>query len=358
MNLRIGLVTVSLILSVLIGLSLSKEGEGPSGSPEKSEGFVVGLSLDTLQEERWQKDRDTIIRGVESLGGRVEALAANSDTTKQAGDIRAMITKGVDALMVVPFDGAAMGPLVDEASAAGIPVISYDRLITNTKNLTCYLSFDNVKVGNAQGAYLVKALAGRSKSRIIRVYGSPTDNNAKLFKQGQDEMLAPLIESGKIEVVHEAWAQGWRPAEATRIVTAALQKHPEVDAILASNDGTAGGSIAALPEHLVGKVIVTGQDAELEAVRRIASGRQAMTIFKPVGILAKEGAELAAKAAMGQVIVANSTLDNGKTMVPSRFSDIFTVTKDNIVETVVKAGFLEYDDIYRDIPEGERPARP
>lgn len=356
MPLRLGLILVSLILSVLIGLSLAPS-HGSGGSEETASGFVVGLSLDTLQEERWQKDRDIIKAGVEALGGRLEVLAANSDSTKQASDIRAFITKGVDALMVVPFDGTAMGPLVDECAEAGIPVISYDRLITQTDNLLCYLSFDNVKVGLAQGRYLVEALKHKPNAKIIRVYGAPTDNNAKLFKQGQDEMLAPHIESGKIEVVHEAWAQGWRPEEATRIVAAALQAHPKVDAILASNDGTAGGAIAALPESMVGQVIITGQDAELEAVRRIAAGRQSMTIFKPLSVLAKEAAEVAAKAAQGKVIVANSELDNGKAMVPSRFSGIFTVTQENIMETVIRSGFLSYDDVYRDTPEGKRPPK-
>ncbi|RMD81807.1 MAG: sugar ABC transporter substrate-binding protein, partial [Lentisphaerae bacterium] len=255
-GIAISLVTVSLILSVLIGLSLHRGGltgndgrtEATGGKqPNKSgrERPLIGLSLDTLKEARWMRDRDIFTRRVQELGGDVEVLSAGSDDATQIRNVMSFITKRVDVLVIVPHDGKVMAKAVAEAHKAGIPVIAYDRLITNC-DLDLYISFDNIKVGEAQAKYLVEHLPTPGKGRIVRIYGAPTDNNAKLFKMGQDRVLKPYIERGDIVVLHENWATDWKPDKAKDIMIAAITKYGQaIDAVLASNDGTAGGAIQA-----------------------------------------------------------------------------------------------------------------
>src|SRR3954467_10671999 len=240
---------------------------------------VIGLSLDTLKEERWQRDRDTFIAEAKKLGATVVVQSANSDDTRQVRDVESLISRGVDVLVIVPHNGAAMTRAVKSANDAKIPVIAYDRLILNA-NIDYYLTFDNVKVGEAQGSYAAARLPKDHKARVVRIYGAPTDNNAKLFKQGQDNILNALIKAGKIEVLHEDWAADWKPDNGKKIMNAAITKNGQnIDAVIASSDGTAGGAIQALVEEgIAGKVLVTGQDADLAAVQRIVRGTQAMTV--------------------------------------------------------------------------------
>ena len=198
---------------------------------------VIGLSLDTLKEERWQRDRDTFTAAVEKLGGTVKVQSANSVDTVQVRNIESLISLGVDVLVIVPHNGSAMTRAVKSANDAKIPVISYDRLILNA-SIDYYLSFDNIKVGEAQAAYIAARLPQDRKARIVRLYGAPTDNNAKMFKQGQDNILNPLIAAGKIEVVHEDWALDWKPENGKKIMNAALTKAGRnIDAVVASNKG-------------------------------------------------------------------------------------------------------------------------
>jgi D-xylose transport system substrate-binding protein len=221
------------------------------------------------------------------------------------------------------------------------------------------VSFDNVKVGELQARYLVDHLPTPGKGRIVRLYGAKTDNNALLFKEGQDNVLAPYIERGDIVVVHEDWVEEWKPENAKRIVNAAISAHGDAfDAVLASNDGTAGGAIQALLEEgLAGKKLVTGQDAELVACQRIVNGTQAMTIYKPLKVLARDAADLAVRIAQRKVVVAPQTVNNGSIDVPSVLADVVTVTKANMVDTVISDGLHSFDDVYRGVPEGQRPAR-
>ena len=305
---------------------------------------VIGLSLDTLKEARWQKDRDMFVAEAEKLGAKVLVQSANSDDTRQIKDVKSLITNGVDCLVIVPHDGAAMAKGVELAEEAGIPVISYDRLITDS-DVTVYLTFDNINVGEEQAKYLVDAIGGKGK--IVRMYGAPTDNNAKMFKQGQDNIIQPLIDKGDIEVIHEDWAVDWNPSNAKKIMNAALTKSKDFKAVLVSNDGTAGGAIQALKEAgLDGKVIVTGQDADEVACQRIANGTQSMTIYKPIAKLATKAAQLAVDLAKGKPIQASGTIDNGYTDVAAVFLPVIPVTKDNLKETVIADGFHTEEAIY------------
>jgi len=348
MNARIILVLVSCILSIATGLVLSR-GKGGSSAAAKGSGKpVIGLSMDTLKEERWIADRDLFIAQAEALGAQVEVRSANSDDTRQLRDVESLITAGVDALVIIPHNGAAMARAVEMAHAEGIPVLSYDRLITDAET-DLYITFDNIKVGELQAKFLADKIPAGGKMRLIRIYGAKTDNNAKLFKQGQDNILQPLIDAGKVEVVFEDWAEDWKPENAKKITNAAITKIGQnFDAILASNDGTAGGAIQALTEEgLAGKIIVTGQDADLAACQRIAQGTQAMTVYKPIQSIATKAAELALKLARHQTIVARDAVSNGKIEVPSVLLEITSVTKENLRETVVKDGFRKESDVFQ-----------
>ncbi len=307
---------------------------------------VIGLSLDTLKEERWQRDRDTFVAEAQKLGATVIVQSANSDDTRQLRDVESLISRNVDVLVIVPHNGAAMTRAVKSANEAKIPVIAYDRLILNS-NIEYYLTFDNVKVGEAQGGYAAARLPKDRKARIVRIYGAPTDNNAKLFKEGQDNVLLPLIKAGKVEVVHEDWALDWKPENAKKIMNAAITKAGRnIDAVVVSNDGTAGGAIQALREEgLAGKVLVTGQDADLAACQRIMAGTQAMTVYKPLKNLAARAARVAVDVAQGRKPATTATLDNGVKKVPSIFEAVISVDKDNLMTTVVADGFHPAADL-------------
>ncbi len=327
-------------LALLTGTFLTSASPLVSTALASKEKPIIGLSLDTLKEERWQHDRDTFKAEAERLGAKVIVQSANSDDTHQVRDVESLISRGVDVLVIVPHNGAAMTRAVKSANEAKIPVISYDRLILNA-NIDYYLTFDNVKVGEAQAAYVAAHLPADRPARIVRIYGAPTDNNAKLFKQGQDNILEPLIKSGKIVVVHEDWALDWKPDVAKKIMNAAITKAGrKIDAVVVSNDGTAGGAIQSLLEEgLAGKVLVTGQDADLAGCQRILRGTQAMTVYKPLKNLATNAARIAVDVAKGVRPATTTTINNGVKMVPSILEKVISVDKDNLQSTVVADGF-------------------
>jgi D-xylose transport system substrate-binding protein len=343
----------SFCLSVAIGLVIS-HGGGDVGAPEAMRRVVIGLSLDTLKEARWQRDRDEFVARAHALGADVLVQSANSDDARQLADVEALVSQRVNVLVIVPHDGTAMAKAVRLAHDAAIPVLAYDRIVRDVE-LDLYVSFDNVRVGELQARYLVDHLpppgAGR-KLRIVRVYGSKADNNSLLFKAGQDRVIQPLVQHGDLTVVHEDWADDWKPESAKKIVNAALTAHAEgFDAVLASNDGTAGGAIQALMEEgLAGKVLVTGQDADLVACQRIARGTQHMTIYKPLRQLTTRAVEAAVSLATRRVIVAKDTVYNGKIDVPSILVDVVTVTRDSLDSTVVRDGFHRHDEVFGGAP--------
>ncbi len=345
MNIRPLLVVTSLLLSVLIGWVISRQGHANSASGPKR--ILIGLSMDTLKEARWQADRDFFTQKATELGAEVLVQSANSDDTRQMQDVQALISRKVDVLVIIPHNGAAMAKAVELAHEAGIPVIAYDRIIQNSEP-DLYITFDNVKVGEIQAQYLVDHLPTPGRGRIVRIYGAKTDNNALLLKQGQDNVLTPLIAAGAIQVIHEDWASNWDPQNAKKIMNAAItEQGSAVDGILVSNDGTAGGVIQALKEEgLAGKILVTGQDADLVACQRIAAGLQTMTVYKPVKALAEKAAELAVQLAQGRPLIARDSVNNGKVDVPTVLLEVTAVTRDNLDTTVIAEGFHRREDVY------------
>ena len=342
---NIGLVTISLILSLFIGLTLSSSSDKELTQTTNKK-IVIGFSMDTLQEPRWKKDREIFEEHARSLGADVIVTSAKSDDKQQIKDVETLITKKVDIIVIIPHDGKAMAKAVNMAHEAGIPVIAYDRLITES-DLDLYITFDNEKVGQTQAQYLVDSLPKGKKSKIVRIYGAPTDNNAKLFKAGQDRVIDQAVKDGLVEVVHEDWAANWAPGNAKKIMNAAISKHgTDIQGVLASNDGTAGGAIQVLKEEqIAGKVIVTGQDADLVAVQRIISGQQHMTVYKPIKNIASNAAEIAYKMAQGKPVIARHSIANGQIDVPSVLLEVTVVDKDNIEDTIVKDAFHSKKDL-------------
>lgn len=308
------------------------------GSRREAGRLVIGLSLDTLKEERWQRDRDLFVERARELGAEVLVQVANNDDARQAAQCENLLTKGVDVLVVVAHNSEAAATIVESAHRAKVPVIAYDRLIRNC-DLDLYVSFDGVRVGRLQAEY---AVARVPKGRYLMIAGAPTDNNAHLFRQGQLEVLQPLIDRGDITVVGDQWAADWQPVEALKITENALTRNDNrIDAVVVSNDGLAGGVVQALSEQgLAGRVLVTGQDAELAACQRILAGRQSMTVYKPLRALARRGAEVAVALARGEDVGTDAErVPNGFKDVSSVLITPVSVDAANLDSTVVADGF-------------------
>ncbi len=343
MKYRLSLVVLALVLALLYGFTVRHRAAVTTG-PHRP---LIGLSMDTLGVERWLTDRDLFVARAKELGADVLVVSANGDDARQIHDVEGLLGNKIDALVIIPHDGAAMAKAVGMAHASHVPVLAYDRLILNS-DLDLYLTFDNVKVGELQAGYLADKLKGR-KARIVRLLGSKTDNNAFLFKQGQDNILNPAIARGDIEIVHEDWCASWSPENAKKVLNAAITNSGRnIDAVLSSADILSGGAIQALIEEgLAGKVLVTGQDADLVSCQRIVEGTQAMTIYKPLKHLATRAAELAVKMAKREIVVASEELNNGKVNVPSVFLQVQVVDKDSMDRTVIADGFHRRDEVYK-----------
>ncbi|CDF97627.1 D-xylose ABC transporter substrate-binding protein [Avibacterium paragallinarum] len=312
-------------------------------NPVFAKDLTIGMSIDDLRLERWQKDRDIFVKKAESLGAKVFVQSANGDATAQISQIENMINRNVDVLVIIPFNGEVLGNIIGEAKREGIKVLAYDRLINNA-DLDFYVSFDNEKVGELQAQSIVDV---KPEGNYFLMGGSPVDNNAKLFRKGQMKVLQPLIDSGKIKVVGDQWVDSWLAEKALQIMENALTANKNnIDAVVASNDATAGGAIQALSaQGLSGKVAISGQDADLAAIKRIIQGTQTMTVYKPITKLADKAAEIAVQLGKNEKPESNAVLNNGLKDVPAYLLAPIAVTKDNVEETIIKDGFHSKEQI-------------
>ena len=332
-------------------LACVQPAQQPGGAPAGGSGGArtgpvrIGLSMDTLKEERWQRDRDLFVARARELGAEVLVQSANGDDKAQVQQSENLLTQGVDVLVVIPHNGEVAATIVESAKARNVPVISYDRLIRSSEP-ALYISFDNEKVGEMQARYLLERAP---KGNYVLIGGAPTDNNALLFRKGQMNVLKPAIDRGDVKVVSDQWAKDWLASEALRICEDALTKsNRDVAAVVASNDATAGGAISALETAgVAGKVLVSGQDADLAGLQRIIAGKQSMTVYKPVHLLARRAAEAAVALARGEKVDAPARINNGKVDVPSILLEPIVVDKANIEETVVKDGYQKREAVYQ-----------
>jgi D-xylose transport system substrate-binding protein len=281
---------------------------------------------------------------VEELHAKVEVRTGDGDHAKQVAGAKELLDAGVKALVVVPHDLDKAKEIVAEAAARNVPVISYDRLIRDA-DVAIYVSFDNVKVGRMQAAAL---LAAAPRGNYVLLGGAPTDNNAKLVREGQLEVLKPAIASGAIRVVAEPWVDNWSIEAAKTEMTAALKKTRNPAAVVASNDAIATGAAEALAAaKLLGKVALSGQDADLAACQRIVAGTQTMTVYKPIKALARMAAGTAVSLAKGEAADSLVKVNNGLKEVPARLIAPISVDKNNIDVTVISDGYQQRDAVYQ-----------
>ena len=305
-------------------------------------GVTVGVSWSDFQEERWKTDEAAILGALEAGGGEYISADAQSSATKQLADVESLITQGADVLIILAQDGASIGPALDAAEAAGVPVIGYDRLIEDDRAF--YLTFDNVEVGRMQAAAV---LAAQPTGNYVMIKGSPTDPNADFLRGGQQEVLQAAIDAGDIEIVGEAYTDGWQPSNAQRNMEQILtQTNNEVDAVVASNDGTAGGVVAALAGQGMDGIPVSGQDGDHAALNRVALGTQTVSVWKDSRALGKSAGEialaLAGGAAMADVEGAATFTSPGGVDVNSILLAPQPITIDNL-NLVLDAGWIAKD---------------
>ena len=320
-----------------------------------NEPISIGFSMDTLKEERWQRDKDLVEKRSKELGHQISVQVANGDDSLQIKQAENLLTQGVDVLIVAPHNGEVAASIVEAAHRQGVPVISYDRLIKNS-DVDLYLSHQVVKMGEMQAQYLLDHV-NKKPANFVIVGGSPTDNNALLLHQGQMNVLKPAVDRGDVKIVADQYAKEWQPNEALKIVENALTLvNNQVDAVVCSNDGTARGAVQALEgQNLAGKVLVSGQDADLASLKLIVEGKQTMTVYKSIQPLAYGAVDAAVKMARGEQVTTTETIDNGFKKVPAILLAPVAVDRNNILSSIVKDGYHKLEDICSGIPPEKCP---
>lgn len=353
---------------LLLSLGLSACGGNTSSKP------LVGLLFSDFENERWISEEKLIRQALEMRGYRVESKDAQHDVKRQSEQIDELTKAGAQALLIVAEDGDALVGAVDRAADAGVKVVAYDRLVKSAK-IAVYLSFNNIEVGRQQAEGVLKALdienwdtAQKGPVRLVKMAGSSTDNNAVLFRIGQDEALQPYVDQGKIRVVADRWVDNWDPETAYQLMTDILtQTNNQIDAVVASNDLTALAALRAMKAvDLAGRVPISGQDATTVGCNSIVRGELTLTIMKDIRNLAPLAVETVDQLVRGRPVpgitnysLAELTNDKSRSgEVPCIFLPVQQVTKDTLYDLVVKSGFQSYDDVYKDLPEGMKPPRP
>lgn len=327
--------------AMIVGVIVINDGNGAADDGK----VTIGFCADNLVIERWQRDQEIFQSRAKEKGVDVIVYNANEDNDLQNQQIRLLIDKKVDVMVIIPYDKAGISEAVLEAKKAGIKVIAYDRLI-NDAEIDAYISFDNVKVGRLQAEALLEVVP---EGNYVLINGSPDDNNSTMFRQGYVEVLDDAVSKGDVRIVAEGWANNWREEPAYEIVADALDRGIEIDAIIGANDRLAEAAIRALSEKgLASEVFVAGHDADISACQRIVEGTQHMTVYKPIRLLAESAVDLAIDLAMDKDIPSSATINNGLVDVPYIKLDVLSVTIDTMEETVIEDGFHSRDDIYRE----------
>ncbi|MEM1313026.1 MAG: D-xylose ABC transporter substrate-binding protein [Pseudomonadota bacterium] len=316
--------------------------------------ITVGVSWSNFQEERWKTDEAAIRGALDAAGAAYVSADAQSSSAKQLSDIESLIAQGVDALIILAQDAQAIGPAVQAAADEGIPVVGYDRLIEDPRAF--YLTFDNVEVGRMQARAVLEAAPS---GRYVMIKGSPTDPNADFLRGGQQEVLQAAIDAGDVTIVGEAYTDGWLPANAQRNMEQILTAEDNgVDAVVASNDGTAGGVVAALTAQGMEGIPVSGQDGDHAALNRVAAGTQTVSVWKDARDLGREAGEIAVAlaqgTAMGDVDGAGDWTSPGGTALTAKFLAPLPVTQANLA-AVVDAGWITQEALCQGVTAGPAP---
>ena len=309
--------------------------------------------MDSLKIERWQTDLDNFQKRAGELGADVLIETAEGDDELQLQQAQKLLSAGVKSLVLVPHDAEKAVRIVAAAKAKQVPLLCYERLVRDP-NVSFFVGVDASAIGFLQATSLTRIAP---KGNYVLIAGSPADLNAKILRDAQWKVLKPLVDRGDIKVISDTWSKDWNPTEAYAHMTEAIESAKgNITAVVASNDGTAGGAIQALAEHnLAGKALVSGQDADLAAIIRILEGTQSMTVYKPLGSQAKLAAEAAAALAKGEPVKSAVSFSVGSKGIPAILLSPVVVTKDNVKETVIKDGFQNLDTIQKSLPKEKWP---
>jgi D-xylose transport system substrate-binding protein len=315
--------------------------------------ITVGVSWSNFQEERWKTDEAAIKAALEAVGAKYISADAQSSATKQLTDVESLIAQGADALIILAQDSDAIGPAVQKATDEGIPVVGYDRLIENPEAF--YITFDNKEVGRMQARAV---FAVQPTGNYVFIKGSAADPNADFLRSGQQEVLQEALDSGAIVNVGEAYTDGWIPENAQRNMEQILTANDnDVDAVVASNDGTAGGVVAALAaQGLAGSVPVSGQDGDQAALNRVARGTQTVSVWKDARELGRVAGEIAVSLANGAAmdsIDGSVMFDGGPKGVSmnSFFLAPSPITRDNL-DVVIDSGWVSKEVVCQGVEAG------
>jgi D-xylose transport system substrate-binding protein len=320
------------------------------GQAQKKE-IKIGFSIEAMNGERWQTDLEEFQQRAHELGGNVVTRSANGDDDLQFRQIKELLKSGINVLVFLPHDTSKAGRIVEAAHEKHVPVISYDRLASAPVDL--FVGFDLFRVGIEQAQSLVDRAP---KGDYLLLGGSRLDANSKVVRAGQMKVLQPFIDRGDIHVLADLWVPEWSPTEAYIMVKKELDKFQATPtAIVASNDGIAGGAIQALEDKgWSGRVLVSGQDADLAAIERIFDGTQLMTVYKPIGKEARAAAEAAIKLAGHEDMESLAVVPNGTLTTKAILLTPICVTQDNAKQTVLKDGFQKLEIVKQGLPKNKQ----
>jgi putative multiple sugar transport system substrate-binding protein len=356
--------------SASLALTLSACGQSSEGGSEEgkgdAKGGTIGIAMPTKSSERWIADGKNVVKNLESKGYKTKLVYGEDDPDQQVSQVENLITQGVKALIIAAIDNKSMNNVLQQAKDANIPVISYDRLILGTQNVDYYASFDNEKVGELQGNYIVEKLGLKDGSKkgpfnIELFAGSNDDNNTRYFFQGAMNVLQPYIDKKQLvvrsgqtkltQVTTLRWDGGTAQKRMDDILTSAY-KSEKVDAVLSPYDGISIGILSALKSDDYGSKskplpVVTGQDAEVASVKSIIAGQQSMTVYKDTRELAKVSANMVDALLTGKKPEVNDTktYDNGAKVVPAYLLEPVAVDKANYKKVVVDSGYINESDL-------------
>ncbi len=339
---------IAVFFFLIMALSGCERTEGDPVEPKdtKENKIQIGMSFDSFVIERWQRDRDVFVSIAKEQGADVNVQNANGDIEEQKRQIDYFIQKGMDVIVIVCVDSDSIGEQVQRAKEAGIKVIAYDRLI-NKADVDLYITFDNAMVGTMMAqAFIDQGLAG---GNVLMLGGSTADNNVPMVEGAFIE----LAQENGINILDSMHAEGWKAELAAAYIYDHMDTVVQADAIMCGNDNLASQVVHALAEkRLAGKILLVGQDADLEACQRIVEGTQLMTVYKPVENLAKKAAECAVMLARGEKLTDDSlsSISDGENDVPCIMLTPISVTKDNITEVIINSGFHLKEDVYLNVP--------
>lgn len=344
-----GLQPFFLAVAILFSFSVlqAQEKQASSGT------LKIGFLMDSLKIERWETDLDRFQKRATELGAVVLVETAEGDDELQLRQAQKLLDSGVKALVLVPHDSDKAKRIVNAAKARQVPLLCYERLVRNP-DVSFFIGVDASAVGYLQAFSLSQKAP---KGNYVLIGGSPSDNNAKILHDAQMRVLKPRVDRGDIKIASDTWTKDWEPSEAYAHMSAAIESTKgDIAAVVASNDGTAGGAIQALEDHkLAGKVLVSGQDADLAAIIRILEGTQTMTVYKPLGSQATLAAEAAVAYAKGDTVKTTAAISIGDKLIPATLLAPIAVTKDNIKQTVIKDGFQNLETIQKSLPKEKWP---